>query len=104
MQAEEAAAERARGLAEYVDKVRSKIRGNIALPPGIVGNPEAVFEVTQLPSGDVLDVKIRRSSGNAALDAAVERAIRRSSPLPKPAHPELFNRVLNIPYQPRDEN
>ena len=69
-----------------------------------MGNPEALFEVTQLPSGDVLDVKVRRSSGNAALDAAVERAIRRSSPLPKPAQPELFNRILNIPYQPYDKN
>jgi len=87
-----------------MDKVRGKIRGNIALPPGIQGNPEAEFEVTQLPSGDILDVKIRRSSGNAALDAAVERAIRRSSPLPKPPQAELFDRLLKIPYRPRDEN
>ncbi len=103
MQAEQAAAARARGLAEYIDRVRGKIRGNITLPPGIDGNPEALFEVTQLPSGDVLDVKILRSSGNAALDAAVERAIRKSSPLPKPAQAELFDRVLKIPYRPRDD-
>jgi TolA protein len=85
LQAEQAAAERKRGLAEYIDKVRGKIRGNITLPPGIQGNPQAEFEVTQLPTGEVLDVKVRRSSGNPALDAAVERAIRKSSPLPKPA-------------------
>lgn len=101
--AEQAGTERKRGLAEYVDKVRGKIRGNISLPPGIQGNPQAEFEVTQLPTGEVLDVKLRRSSGNPALDAAVERAIRKSSPLPKPADPELFERVLKIPYKPRDD-
>jgi colicin import membrane protein len=101
--AEQAGAERKRGLAEYVDKVRGKIRGNISLPPGIQGNPQAEFEVTQLPTGEVLDVKLRRSSGNPALDAAVERAIRKSSPLPKPANPDLFERVLKIPYKPRDD-
>ncbi|MCC2868780.1 MAG: TonB family protein [Candidatus Accumulibacter phosphatis] len=102
-QAEQAAAEHRRGLNEYIDKVRLKIRGNISLPPGIQGNPEAVFEVTQLPSGEVLDVKVRRSSGNPALDAAVERAIRKSSPLPKPAQADLFERILKIPYRPRDD-
>ena len=64
---------------------------------------EAEFEVTQLPSGEVLDVKLRRSSGNPTLDAAVERAIRKSSPLPKPAQAELFERILRIPYKPHDD-
>jgi colicin import membrane protein len=75
----------------------------VSLPPGIQGNPEAKFEVTQLPSGDVLNVRLLRSSGNPALDAAVERAIRKSSPLPKPAQPELFERVLNLYYKPQDD-
>jgi colicin import membrane protein len=104
LQAEEAAAERERGLAKYKAEVANKIRKYIVLPPGVVGNPESRFEVTQLPSGDVIDVKIRRSSGNAALDAAVERAIHKSSPLPKPPHPEFFERVLDIPYQPREKD
>ena len=104
LQAEQAAtAENKRGLAEYIDKVRAKIRGNITLPPGIQGNPQAIFEVTQLPTGEVLDVKLRSSSGNPALDAAVERAIRKSSPLPKPAQPELFSRLLKIPYKPHED-
>jgi len=103
LQAEQAAAEAKRGQAEYIEKIRGKIRGNITLPPSIQGNPQAEFEVTQLPNGEVLEVKLRRSSGNPALDAAVERAIHKSSPLPKPAKPELFERVLKIPYRPRDD-
>ena len=72
------------------------------LPPGIQGNPKAVFEATQLPSGEVISVRVLVSSGNKALDEAVERAIRKSSPLPKPDQPELFERVLKIPYSPQE--
>jgi TonB family protein len=70
------------------------------LPPEIKGNPEAIFEVTQLPSGEVISVKLKKSSGHAALDAAVERAILKSSPLPKPEQSDVFSRLLTIPYRP----
>lgn len=103
LKAEQASAARNRGLATYIGKIAGKIRGNIVLPPGIQGNPLAEFEVTQLPSGEVLGVKLRKSSGNPLLDAAIERAIIKSSPLPKPDQPELFDRVLKIPYKPLDE-
>ncbi len=100
---DQVSAARSRGLADYASKVRGKIRGNIVLPQGIQGNPLAEFEVTQLPSGEVLGVKVRKSSGNSLLDAAIERAILKSSPLPKPDQPELFERTLKIPYKPFEE-
>ena len=100
----EAAAAYSRGQADYANKVGGKIRGNIVLPPGIQGNPEAIFIVVQLPSGDVLPpIKIQKSSGNPQLDAAIERAILKSSPLPKPDDPALFQRVLRIPYHPFEQ-
>ena len=100
MKAVQAAAARSKAIADYLGKIRGKIRGNIVLPPDIKGNPEAVFEVTQLPSGEVISVKVKKSSGNPALDAAVERAILKSSPLPKPEQGDVFDRLLNIPYRP----
>jgi colicin import membrane protein len=103
LKAEQVSAARNRGMATYAGKVRDKIRGNIVLPQGIQGNPLAEFEVTQLPSGEVLGVKVRKSSGNQTLDAAIERAILKSSPLPKPDQPELFERTLKIPYKPFEE-
>lgn len=103
LKAEQAALSRSRGQADYAAKVRGKIRGNIVLPPAIQGNPEAIFDVTQLPSGEVLAVKIRKSSGNRLLDEAIERAILKSSPLPKPDDPALFDRSLKIPYKPYED-
>jgi len=102
-EAEQRASSNKRGLADYAAKIRGKVRGNIVLPPNIQGNPEAIFDVSQLPSGEVLDIKLRRSSGNAGLDAAIERAIRKSSPLPKPDDPSLFQRTLEIKYRPFEE-
>lgn len=102
-ESEQRASSNKRGLADYASKIRGKIRGNIVLPPALQGNPEAVFEVSQLPSGEVLEVRLKRSSGNSALDGAIERAIRKSSPLPKPDDPSLFKRELEIKYRPFEE-
>jgi colicin import membrane protein len=88
------------GVAGYQEKIRMKIRGNILLPAGIPGNPEAVFRVTQIPSGEIMKVVLVKSSAYAPLDEAVERAILKSSPLPKPDNPAHFERDLRIPYRP----
>lgn len=102
-EAEQRASANKRGIADYANKIRLRIKNKIALPPGIQGNPEAVFVVNQLPTGDVLEVALKRSSGNLALDAAIERAIRSASPLPKPDDPSLFKRELEIKYKPLEE-
>jgi len=100
--AREQKAARDRALAEWIDRVRAKIRGHVVLPPELKGNPEAVFEVVQLPTGEVIAVRLRRSSGVRALDEAVERAILKSSPLPRPERPEVFARSFELRYRPRD--
>jgi colicin import membrane protein len=100
--AREAAAANARALEQYISRIRAKVRGNWILPPDLKGNPEAVFVVVQIPTGEVLSVKLVRSSGMPAYDDAVERAILKSSPLPRPDRPELFSRELRLTFRPRD--
>lgn len=92
----------ARADAEYIGRLKGKIKGNIVLPQDISGNPEAIFDVVQLPTGEVMSVALRKSSGHRAYDAAVERAILKSSPLPKPDRPEQFRRNLEIKFRPQD--
>lgn len=86
----------------YAGRIKAKIRGNIVLPPDIKGNPEAIFDVVQLPTGEVLSVKLRKSSGHPAYDEAVERAVLKSSPLPRPDRPEMFQRGLELRFRPLD--
>ena len=89
---------------KYKLAIATKVRGNLLRPPGLSGNPEATFEVDQLPSGEVLNLRLKRSSGVAALDEAIERAIRRSSPLPLPSNPSLFQRTLEFKFRPLAED
>jgi len=100
--AREAASARARAIAAWVDKIRAKIRGNIVLPPDLKGNPEALYLVTQLPTGEVLQARLVISSGHTAYDDAVHRAILKSSPLPKPDSASDFVREMKLTFRPRD--
>ena len=98
-----AATARSRALAQWTDKIRAKIRGNIIMPQDISGNPEAIFDVAILPTGEILTIRKRKSSGHAGYDEAVERAIRKSEPLPQPDQPGLFQRDLELRFRPKDQ-
>src|SRR5262245_16105757 len=98
-----AAAAQQKAVEAWTDKIAAKIRGNIVLPPDLVGNPEAIFDVTLLPDASVLTVRRRKSSGHAGYDAAVERAIYKASPLPKPDQPTAFRRDLELKFRPKDQ-
>ena len=100
--ARQAAAAQAKALNEYIARIQAKVKSNWILPQAIQGNPEAIFLVVQLPTGEVLSTRLVRSSGNPAYDAAVERAILKSSPLPLPAARELFARELKLTFRPHD--
>lgn len=97
-----AATARNKALGDYMNRIRTKVRQNWILPQDVQGNPEAVFNVVQLPTGEVLSVKIKKSSGNPALDQAIERAILKSSPLPLPEPRSLFDRQLELVFRPLD--
>lgn len=103
MQAQQAAAQ-ARLINEYTERIKAKIRRYIVEPPNLQGNPEAQFDVVLLPGGEVLSVKLKKSSAVAAYDNAVERAILRAQPLPLPPDPALFQsfRELDLKFRPKD--
>jgi len=82
--AQQAAAAK-REVDKYLDGIRSKVKRFVLVPPSVQGNPEAEVVVTLLPGGEVLNVRIKKSSGNPAYDEAVERAVRRAQPFEVPA-------------------
>ena len=100
--AEQQASAQARLRNEYIERIRAKIRSKIVPLPNLQGNPEVEIDVIQIPGGDVLSVKLKRSSGVSAYDNAVERAILLASPLPRPPKPELFERELNLKFRPQE--
>jgi colicin import membrane protein len=101
-QAAAADAAKTRANADYIRRIQAKIKGNVVVPPEVAGNPEAIFDVVQLPTGEIIDAQLRKSSGNRAYDEAVQRAIIKASPLPRPDSPDLFQRNLTLKFRPLD--
>ena len=108
---EQAARERAeqaaavdRAVDEHKNKIAAKIRRNIVMPPNVPNDAQAEFLVRVGPGGTVLIVELIRSSGNPAYDAAVDRAIHKSEPLPLPPDAALLNRFreLKLVFRPTD--
>ena len=92
-----AAAQRQQEFNEWVGKIRDKIRGKANVPDTVMGRPEVVVHIRILPGGEVFEVAIVKSSGNPTYDAAIERAVRSSSPLPVPAaNTELFSQFRDL--------
>lgn len=99
---EDAAAAEARATAQqlWVKQITDKVRANWLRPPGIARDFVCLVEVAQLPGGQIASVKIIESCGNALLDDSVERAVRKSDPLPVVPDPSIFERELRFYFKP----
>ncbi len=86
----------------WIAQIAAKVRSRVTLPQNLAGNPEAVFEVSLLPTMEVLSVKLIKSSGNSAYDEAAERAINASSPLPPPPAGVTPERIMRFPFRPKN--
>jgi colicin import membrane protein len=102
--AAQAASAQAKMRSEYIGRIRDKIKRFIVKPPNLKGNEESEFDVVVLPDGNVLGAKLKRASGNAAYDGAVERAINRAQPFPMPPDPALLKdfRELNLKFSAQE--
>lgn len=92
-----------KAVVETRERISSKIRALLLLPPALSGNPEAVFQLRLLPDGEVLEVRLVKPSGQPAYDEAVERAIRKASPLPLPVDRTVaarFRENLQLVFRP----
>jgi len=88
-------------LGEWKNRIRSKVRSKISLPPGVSGDPRATFELELLPDGSIAhEPRLTKSSGIPALDEAIKRAILKSDPFPLPTKSEVFERSLKLEFDP----
>jgi len=90
---------------EFKARIQEKIRSNVNKTLCGSGNPELKFEIGLIPTGELSgSPRLVKSSGNAACDDAVERAIRMSEPLPLPPDRTLFSqfRNLKLTFHPND--
>ena len=77
--------------------IQQKIQQNVNNQLCGLDRIELEFEISLMPTGDLLgEPKMTQSSKISSCDAAVERAILQSQPLPIPKDKKLFKRLKNL--------
>ena len=87
----------------YQDLIRNKIRRKMKMVADVPASAEAIFKVTLLPDGTLVDDPVLvKGSGFPAYDDAAERAILSAEPLPVPTDPTLQKlfRELKLSIRP----
>lgn len=74
----------------FYNQMINGIKQKWAWPLSATRSLEAVVHFGIAESGEIFDVRITRSSGDASFDASVERAVKAASPLPQP--PEAYRK------------
>lgn len=98
-----AQAESAGLLNQYIAMIEQRIVRNWNRPPSARTGLECKVRVAQTPSGTVLSVQIDQCNGDAAVKQSIEAAVMRSSPLPPPPDPRLFERNLVLVFKPLED-
>lgn len=85
-------------LAVYMEQIRQKIYRNWSVPASASADLDCTVRVRQVPGGEVIGVTILTCNGDEAVKRSIEAAINKSSPLPEPSDPNLFDRniLLNL--------
>jgi len=87
-----------REIDRYLVLIRQKVARNWLKPAGSSKGLVSKVKVRLIPGGEVIDVKIIKSSGNAVYDRSVEGAVRKASPLPLPKDPAIAARMYDIDF------
>jgi len=80
----------------YQFAIAQRIRRSWSVPASAGPETLCTVRVQQLPGGEIVGVNILNCNGDDAVKRSVEAAIRRSSPLPDPSNPDLFDRNLTL--------
>ncbi|MGD8926144.1 MAG: cell envelope integrity protein TolA [Thioalkalispiraceae bacterium] len=87
---------------KYMNLIEAKVYQKWIKPPSISTGLVSELRVKLIPTGDVIDIQLVKSSGDPAFDNSVKAAVKKASPLPlPPAEMGLFEvfRDLRLPMR-----
>ncbi len=87
-------------LAQYVAQIQARIQRAWIRPASAREGLRCIVNVTQVPGGEVVGVKIGECNGDEVVRQSIEAAVYRASPLPEPPDPALFERNLKLEFKP----
>ena len=89
-------------LAKYIALISNRVERSWVKPGSAKPGLNCDVYVTQIPGGEVIDVRIGTCNGDAAVVRSIESAVFRASPLPTPDDPSLFDRNLRFRFKPEE--
>lgn len=92
---------------QYRAMIEAKVRQNWIIPASAKEGMSCEIQVRLIPSGDVIQVQLTKTSGDSTFDRSVENAVHKASPLPvPPAESGLFDvfRDLKFPFTLEKKN
>ncbi len=89
-------------LDQYIRLIENRIEENWIRPASAQPGLECEVRVRQIPTGVIVDAQVIRTrcNGDDAVIRSIEAAVLKSSPLPRPPLPSLFERTLNVVFTP----
>ena len=96
------AAQQAGPSADYLGRIKARIKPNVSFPDTVAGNPAVEIEVRLTAEGRIIQPsRVVKSSGTPEWDEAVLRAIAKTEVLPRDESGKVPP-VMTIVYRPRD--
>ncbi|MCZ6499525.1 MAG: cell envelope integrity protein TolA [Gammaproteobacteria bacterium] len=95
-------AEEAGLLDLYKAMIEQKVRRNWIRPPSAGAGVECTVNISQIPGGEVIDVRIAECNADEVTRRSIEAAVFKASPLPEPPDPNLFERNIIFNFKPEN--
>ena len=86
-------------IGALVGRIGAKVRQNWNKPPGSMTGLETVISVKVQRTGEVVSVKVVKSSGNVYFDQSAENAVYKASPLPFPDEPRYYEFIKEFNFK-----
>ena len=80
-------------------RIGDKVTENWIEPPGLMTGLETVISVKVQRTGEVVSVKVVKSSGNHYFDQSAENAVYKASPLPFPDEPRYYEFIKEFNFK-----
>lgn len=89
-------------MATWAQLVTARITQAWIKPPTARPGIDCFIDITQVPGGQVVNVKVGTCNGDEAVRQSIQDAAYRASPLPQPSDPDLFQREFRVEFKPTE--
>ena len=96
------AARNSGAMSSWAAQIQAWIQRAWIRPPSARSGLDCTLYVTQVPGGEIVNVKLGSCNGDDAVKQSILDAAYRASPLPPPPDPALFERNLELYFRPTD--